>query len=101
MTDERPSLQLTAANPLVWVVAMALMAAFVAYGRYALRSPAGAGSQLVDESGQTLDDIVESIKKVSDIVAKSRRLNELIAQQPSLESSASVCRQCWARRNSP
>lgn len=29
------SLQLTAGNPLVWVVAMALMAAFVAYGRYA------------------------------------------------------------------
>ena len=26
-----------ATNPLVWVVAMALMGAFVAYGRYALR----------------------------------------------------------------
>jgi hypothetical protein len=36
----RHSLQLTAENPLVWVVAMALMAAFVAYGRYAIRSPA-------------------------------------------------------------
>jgi hypothetical protein len=33
----RHSLELTAANPFVWVVAMALMAAFVAYGRYALR----------------------------------------------------------------
>jgi len=33
----RYSLKLTATNPLVWVVAMALMAAFVAYGRYALR----------------------------------------------------------------
>jgi hypothetical protein len=33
----RYSLRLTATNPLVWVVAMALMAAFVAYGRYALR----------------------------------------------------------------
>ena len=32
----RYSLKLTAANPLVWSVAMALMAAFVAYGRYAL-----------------------------------------------------------------
>jgi hypothetical protein len=32
----RHSLQLTAANPLVWVVAIALMAAFVAYGRYSL-----------------------------------------------------------------
>jgi hypothetical protein len=35
----RHSLQLTAANPFVWVVAMALMAVFVAYGRYALRPP--------------------------------------------------------------
>ncbi len=34
------SLALTAANPLVWVVAMGLMAAFVAYGRYALRPTA-------------------------------------------------------------
>jgi hypothetical protein len=34
----RHSLQLSAENPLVWVVAMALMAAFVAFGRYA-RSP--------------------------------------------------------------
>jgi hypothetical protein len=31
------SLSLTATNPLVWVVAMGLMAAFVAYGRYVLR----------------------------------------------------------------
>jgi len=30
------SLKLTAANPLVWAVVMALLAAFVAYGRYAL-----------------------------------------------------------------
>jgi hypothetical protein len=34
------SLQLTATNPLVWVVVMGLMAVFVAYGRYALRPPA-------------------------------------------------------------
>jgi len=33
----RSSLELTATNPLVWVVVMGLMAAFVAYGRYALR----------------------------------------------------------------
>ena len=33
----RYSLRLTATNPLPWVVVMALMAAFVAYGRYALR----------------------------------------------------------------
>lgn len=33
----RYSLNMTATNPLVWVVAMAFMAAFVAYGRYALR----------------------------------------------------------------
>src|SRR5437762_3213616 len=32
----RYSLALTAANPLVWVVAAALVATFVAYGRYAL-----------------------------------------------------------------
>jgi hypothetical protein len=32
----RYSLKLTAANPLVWSITMALMAAFVAYGRYAL-----------------------------------------------------------------
>jgi len=32
----RYSLKLTAANPFVWSVAMALMAAFVAYGRYQL-----------------------------------------------------------------
>jgi hypothetical protein len=32
----RYSLSPTAANPLVWVVLIALMAAFVAYGRYAL-----------------------------------------------------------------
>ncbi len=36
----RYSLELTATNPLVWVVLMGLMAAFVAYGRYALRPPA-------------------------------------------------------------
>ena len=30
----RYSSELTATNPLVWVVAMAVMAAFVAYGRY-------------------------------------------------------------------
>jgi hypothetical protein len=35
----RYSLELTATNPLVWVVVMGLMAAFVAYGRYALRPP--------------------------------------------------------------
>ena len=34
------SLKLTAANPLVWSVAMGLLAAFVAYGRYALTPPA-------------------------------------------------------------
>jgi hypothetical protein len=34
------SLKLTVTNPLVWVVLMGLMAAFVAYGRYALRPPA-------------------------------------------------------------
>ncbi len=33
----RYSLRLAATNPLVWVVVMGLMAAFVAYGRYALR----------------------------------------------------------------
>jgi hypothetical protein len=33
----RYSLSLTATNPLVWVVVMALMAAFVAYGRYSLK----------------------------------------------------------------
>ncbi len=31
----RYSMKLTAANPLVWAVVMALFAAFVAYGRYA------------------------------------------------------------------
>ena len=36
----RYSLPLTAANPLVWAVLMALLAAFVAYGRYALMPPA-------------------------------------------------------------
>jgi hypothetical protein len=36
----RYSFELTATNPLVWVVVMGLMAAFVAYGRYALRPPA-------------------------------------------------------------
>jgi len=34
------SLTLSATNPLVWVVAMGLMAAFVVYGRYALKPPA-------------------------------------------------------------
>ena len=39
----RHSLDLTAANPLVWAVVMGLLAAFVAYGRYAaLRPPADA-----------------------------------------------------------
>ena len=33
----RYSLGMTAENPLVWAVAMLLIAAFVAYGRYALR----------------------------------------------------------------
>lgn len=33
----RYSRKLTAANPLVWSVVMGLLAAFVAYGRYALR----------------------------------------------------------------
>ena len=33
----RYSLDLTAANPLVWVVLMAVIAAFIAYGRYRLR----------------------------------------------------------------
>jgi hypothetical protein len=36
----RYSLKLTAANPLVWVVLMGLMAAFVAYVRYPLKPPA-------------------------------------------------------------
>ena len=36
----RYSLTLTATDPLVWVLVMGLMAAFVAYGRYALRRPA-------------------------------------------------------------
>ena len=36
----RYSLEVTATNPLVWVVAMGIMAAMVAYGRYALSSPA-------------------------------------------------------------
>ena len=35
----RYSLELTATNPLVWVVAMGIMAAFVAYGRYVLTPP--------------------------------------------------------------
>lgn len=33
----RYSMQLSAANPLVWVVIMAFMAALISYGRYALR----------------------------------------------------------------
>jgi hypothetical protein len=36
----RYSLELTATNPLVWVVVMGLVAAVVACGRYALRAPA-------------------------------------------------------------
>jgi VIT1/CCC1 family predicted Fe2+/Mn2+ transporter len=32
----RYSLKLAATNPMVWAVAMGLLAAFVAYGRYAL-----------------------------------------------------------------
>jgi len=36
----RYSLKLAATNPLVWSVGMGLVAAFVAYGRYALMSPA-------------------------------------------------------------
>jgi hypothetical protein len=35
----RYSLKLTVTNPLVWAVVMGLVAAFVAYGRYALRPP--------------------------------------------------------------
>jgi hypothetical protein len=35
----RHSLKLTAANPMVWAVVMGLVAAFVAYGRYALTPP--------------------------------------------------------------
>jgi len=31
------SLKMTAANPLIWSVVMALLAAFVAYGRYSLK----------------------------------------------------------------
>ena len=34
------SLELVATNPLVWAVVMGLIAAFVAYGRYAIRPPA-------------------------------------------------------------
>ena len=33
----RHSLKLVATNPLVWSLGMGLVAAFVAYGRYALR----------------------------------------------------------------
>jgi hypothetical protein len=36
----RNSLKLTAENPLVYAVIMAILAAFVAFGRYALSSPA-------------------------------------------------------------
>ena len=35
--DAQYSLSLTATNPLVWVVGMGLMAAFVAYGRWVVR----------------------------------------------------------------
>jgi VIT1/CCC1 family predicted Fe2+/Mn2+ transporter len=36
----RYSLELAATNPMVWAVVMGLLAAFVAYGRYALMPPA-------------------------------------------------------------
>ncbi|MGH9163353.1 MAG: DoxX family protein [Vicinamibacteraceae bacterium] len=36
----RYSLELTAANPLVWAAVMGLLVAFVAYGRYVPRPPA-------------------------------------------------------------
>lgn len=36
----RYSLNLAAVNPLVWVIAMAVMAVFVAWGRYTLATPA-------------------------------------------------------------
>ena len=36
----RYSLELAVTNPLVWSLVMGLLAAFVAYGRYALRPPA-------------------------------------------------------------
>ena len=36
----RYSLKLVVTNPMVWAVAMGLLAAFVAYGRYALTPPA-------------------------------------------------------------
>lgn len=36
----RHSLKLTAENPLIWAVVMALLVAFVAYGRFALSPPA-------------------------------------------------------------
>jgi hypothetical protein len=35
----RYSLKLAATNPLVWAVVMGLLAAFVAYGRYAIKPP--------------------------------------------------------------
>ncbi len=38
----RYSLELAATNPLVWAAVMGLLAAFVAYGRYALMAPARA-----------------------------------------------------------
>ncbi len=34
------SLKLTGTNPLIWAAVMALLVAFVAYGRYAIRPPA-------------------------------------------------------------
>jgi hypothetical protein len=37
----RYSLELTAANPLVWSVVMGVLVAFVAYGRYAVRPLVG------------------------------------------------------------
>jgi hypothetical protein len=36
----RYSLKLATTNPMVWAVAMGLLAAFVAYGRYAVRPAA-------------------------------------------------------------
>jgi hypothetical protein len=35
--DARYSTELTAQNPLVWVIVMAVMAAFIAFGRFRLR----------------------------------------------------------------
>lgn len=40
----RYSLEVAATNPLVWSAVMALLTAFVAYGRYALKPTVGKGS---------------------------------------------------------